>query len=396
MPTWSVEILAVVDELLPQAAAQLFEEVRREIPAYAGELEDELTRLAETGVERALGHFADRLRDPERPDDPSWRSVIAELGRSAQRAGRSLENVLAAYRVGARLAWREIAQAGSAAGIAPEELYRLAEELFIYVDQLSSISAEAFAAAQAEAAGERQRRRRMLAALLLADSPPDPGAVADAARQAAWSLPRELAAVAADTAEPERLAGRIGPDVLAGVGRDPSLLLVPDPMAPGRVTAIRAAAAAEGVRAALGPTVTVEDARASADRALRALALARDGVLPGEGLVVSDEHLLALLVHRDERLLADLATQALRPMNELSPRSRERLLETLAAFLDHEGRMDPTAHALGVHPQTVRYRVAQLRELLGRALDEPDGRLALLLALRNQPGPGEPRSGVTT
>jgi DNA-binding PucR family transcriptional regulator len=44
--------------------------------------------------------------------------------------------------------------------------------------------------------------------------------------------------------------------------------------------------------------------------------------------------------------------------------------------------MDPTARALGVHPQTVRYRVAQLRELLGRALDDPDQRLLLSLALR--------------
>jgi DNA-binding PucR family transcriptional regulator len=35
-----------------------------------------------------------------------------------------------------------------------------------------------------------------------------------------------------------------------------------------------------------------------------------------------------------------------------------------------------------VHPQTVRYRIAKLRELLGDALDEPDGRFELELALR--------------
>jgi DNA-binding PucR family transcriptional regulator len=35
-----------------------------------------------------------------------------------------------------------------------------------------------------------------------------------------------------------------------------------------------------------------------------------------------------------------------------------------------------------VHPQTVRYRVAQLRELFGDALDTPDGRFELELALR--------------
>jgi DNA-binding PucR family transcriptional regulator len=35
-----------------------------------------------------------------------------------------------------------------------------------------------------------------------------------------------------------------------------------------------------------------------------------------------------------------------------------------------------------VHPQTVRYRVRQLRELFGEALEEPDGRFELALALR--------------
>ncbi|MGH2714951.1 MAG: helix-turn-helix domain-containing protein, partial [Thermoleophilaceae bacterium] len=34
------------------------------------------------------------------------------------------------------------------------------------------------------------------------------------------------------------------------------------------------------------------------------------------------------------------------------------------------------------HPQTVRYRLARLRELFGERLDEPDGRFELELALR--------------
>ncbi len=43
--------------------------------------------------------------------------------------------------------------------------------------------------------------------------------------------------------------------------------------------------------------------------------------------------------------------------------------------------------ALHVHPQTVRYRIAKLRELLGARLEDPDGRfeLELELALRARP-----------
>jgi DNA-binding PucR family transcriptional regulator len=43
------------------------------------------------------------------------------------------------------------------------------------------------------------------------------------------------------------------------------------------------------------------------------------------------------------------------------------------------------ARALDVHPQTARYRLARLRELLGEALDDPDARFELELALRARP-----------
>ena len=71
-------------------------------------------------------------------------------------------------------------------------LYRLAEELFIYIDQLSSVSAEGFAAEQAQTAGERQRRRRALAALLLHDPPPDTATVADAAEKWWRGMQRDM------------------------------------------------------------------------------------------------------------------------------------------------------------------------------------------------------------
>ena len=62
--------------------------------------------------------------------------------------------------------------------------------------------------------------------------------------------------------------------------------------------------------------------------------------------------------------------------------SRERLGSTLDAWLRHRGRTEAVATALHVHPQTVRYRLAKLRELFGSRLDDPDGRFELELALR--------------
>jgi DNA-binding PucR family transcriptional regulator len=55
---------------------------------------------------------------------------------------------------------------------------------------------------------------------------------------------------------------------------------------------------------------------------------------------------------------------------------------TLAAWLADPGRPQAMADRLGVHVQTVRYRLKTLRELLGDALDDPDERFELALALR--------------
>jgi len=70
------------------------------------------------------------------------------------------------------------------------------------------------------------------------------------------------------------------------------------------------------------------------------------------------------------------------PLAELPAGARLRLSETLRAWLDHQGRIPPIAEALHVHPQTVRYRLGRLRELFGAALEDPQARFELELALR--------------
>jgi DNA-binding PucR family transcriptional regulator len=123
----------------------------------------------------------------------------------------------------------------------------------------------------------------------------------------------------------------------------------------------------------------VETAR-SARRARLALELVVEGAL-----VVADEHLLDLILHRDPELGDELAARRLGPLDALPHAARARLRETLAAWLDAHGEARPAAAALHVHVQTVRYRLGQLRDLLGDALDDPQARLELALALRVPP-----------
>jgi len=59
-------------------------------------------------------------------------------------------------------------------------------------------------------------------------------------------------------------------------------------------------------------------------------------------------------------------------------------LRTLAAFLDQGCRSQPCADALGIHVTTLRYRLERLKDLFGLAIETPDQRFALQLALQFQ------------
>ena len=126
--------------------------------------------------------------------------------------------------------------------------------------------------------------------------------------------------------------------------------------------------------------------RSSARRAVATQRLAAAGRLPrrcrrpawSSPTTTSPQLLLAA----DPRVAADLAASRLAPLAELADGPRARLTETLAAWLDRPGQVQAVAAALDVHPQTVRYRVRQLRDLFGDRLEDPDARFELSLALR--------------
>ncbi len=118
-------------------------------------------------------------------------------------------------------------------------------------------------------------------------------------------------------------------------------------------------------------------------RAREVLRLAEEGGIDaGDALLIAESHKLSLLLGADRRLARDVAESALAPLAGETELSRERLGSTLDAWLRHRGRTEAVARALHVHPQTVRYRLARLRELFGTRLDDPDGRFELELALR--------------
>src|SRR3954464_3658567 len=150
---------------LPDLAEEIITAIGAEVPEYARPLEGPFGRGLRAGVERALGRFVETLVDPA-ADQGQRRETYMDLGRGEMRSGRSLDALLSAYRLGARITWERCVEAGQAAGHSPATLYRLASAIFSYIDRISAESVEGYATEQSAALAERQRRRRALVRVL--------------------------------------------------------------------------------------------------------------------------------------------------------------------------------------------------------------------------------------
>jgi hypothetical protein len=267
---------------------------------------------------------------------------------------------------------------GVEAGLEPDTLYLLAESIFAYIDVLSAESAEGHALEQSAAASEAELRRRRLVRILVREPPVDPEAAQAAASEASWQLPRRLAVLAIVGEQRGPAATRLPPDTIAETVGELTCAIIPDPEGPGRLAELERAMTDAGARAGLGTAVDWPDAAVSFARARAALELG-DGA---PGLIVAAERAGELLLGADARLAREFAEDRLAPLTGLPAGSRKRLTETLQAWLVEQGRLTPVAERLGIHPQTARYRLARLRELFDGALDDPDERFWLDVALR--------------
>jgi hypothetical protein len=373
--------VAVVDVLRPTIGAltdEVLSSVVEAVPPFqewwGGQLD------VRDGVRHGILGFLDLLESGSGGERLPGHDVFFAFGRSELRAGRSVGSALAAYRVGAQAAWRAMVATGDDAGVAPGDLYALADAIFAYIDGLCAATVEGYAYEQSLGAVERVDARRRLVELAIRRPPAAPAELAGAAADAGWRLPAELAVVAFRDERSARVASRLGADAVVARVDGTGWALVPDPDGPGRRATTAHALA--GVRAALGPTVAAHDAARSARLAQRALALVDAGDAQARA-VRADDRAVDLLLLGDPEVTSGLVDRMLEgPLAVVPEATRERLVETLAVWLECQGEVRPTAERLHVHTQTVRYRVAQLRELLGDRLQTPDGRLELELAVR--------------
>jgi hypothetical protein len=371
---------------LPAVAEAAVAEIIVEVPSYADAFSGDMGQVIGNAVELALGGFlelatASTGADAGTPIQPALAGAY-ELGRGEARSGRTMDALLAAYRVGARVAWRHLSALAVAAGLTGAQLARFAELVFAYIDQLSAASAAGHSDELETTGRVRGRYLERLAGLLLTGgAEPD---LAAAAERADWAPPRTLTAVILpETAVRGALVSLDGRTLrrsedVPGLEATPErvVLLVPDAEDRSRPALLRSL---EGRDAVVGPARPWTQVSGSYARAVRALQL---GLVPeGSEALDTDGRLADLVLRADAEALADLRRRMLAPLDDLTDAAREKLVETLRAWLLHHGRREQIAAALFVHPQTVRYRMGQLRERYGARLDDPRTVLELTIAL---------------
>lgn len=380
-PPWLAlprEVSDVLRPMMPGIVESIIDAVPQLVPAYARPIEGRFGRGLRRGVAAALDRFLQLpgTRLPALSEES--RQLVAGLGSGEFRQGRSMDALLSAYRTGARVTFREMSRVSVEHHLGQSVVVDLGESILAYIDELSAVSAEAYAFEQSERAGAVDRRRTELLDLLLLGQA-DEAALRQTAAMADWALPPKMVVVTLPIDRSAGLRLRLGPGTLVIERETDAVALVP--ARTSKTARADLEKALRGRGAAVGPAGGWEKVPDS----LRLAVLAGSALPPREGPedppIWADEHLAEVILGAEPVAVAELANRRLAPLEGLRPAQRERLEETLLSWLRHWGQRAPVAAELGIHPQTVGYRAAQLRELFGEALEDPQARFELELAL---------------
>jgi hypothetical protein len=361
---------------LPSLATEIIEEIRKSIPEYAQPLDGPYGHALRVGTAETVTGFVDQLSglpvSSEHRDE-----VCRRLGENEERAGRSMDALQAAYRVGARVAWQRIMKVGRRYNFSSQAVSTLADRIFAYIDELASLSLDGYLRAKAGSAqARREGQRRLLRAILVGASD-----IPELAEVAEWSLPLTVTMIAVDPGDlPEDPL--LSPAVLADLHPTDPCLLAAGPLDDVEMCGLQDALGE--VRMAIGVTVPIAQAADSLRWARQALQLAASGTIPCHRPVRCEQHLIALWLAADPALVEQIGQRVLGPLGVLAEKQRDRLAETLLAWLQTRGSAALMAEQLHIHPQTVRYRIRQLEEALPGHLQDPDARWAMEAVLRSR------------
>ena len=333
---------------------------------------------------------------------------VAQLGILQARSSQSVEPILAAYRMAARVAWDAILRAWRGYPEAtPEAIMLVANYVFAALDQVAAEVTKTYLHAREQHLQRGTRAHTRLFHSLISDN-----------FDSELELQRQALAINTPLSSTGYVAlvcklvmgtrdGERGGQALAEVAEslenkrgtlllatDPSTLVVLWPVeTAGDIESARhfvselqeqveqrAGQLGARVRAGIGGFHNgLHGVARSYLEAQQAFEAGRK--LRPESIVHGHDEVIPQLVLTQNPLLAErFVNHTLGRLLDPKVRGREQLLETLEAYLA-KGSVKEAAGALSLHRHTVLYRLEKLKELLGEDLEVPATRLRLQLAL---------------
>src|SRR2546421_4791988 len=333
-----------------------------------------------------------------RPAAPEELRRVAQLGILQARSSQSVEPILAAYRIAARVAWDAILRAWRGhPEVTPEALMVTANYVFAALDQVAAEVTKTYLHAREQHMQRGTRARARLVHALISDSFDSELELQKQALVLNMPLTASGYIAVVCTLIVGSREGARGGDSLAEVvssfelprgavshTTDPTTLVMlwpadsADAAESAREFALqlnreaigRSGAVKARVRAGIGGYhAGLRGVSRSYLEAQQALETGRR--LRPEAVVYRHDEVIPYLVMAQNPLLADrFVRDRLGPLLDPQTRNRDQLLETLEAYLA-AGSVKDAAAALKLHRHTVLYRLDRLRELLGPDLDQP-------------------------
>jgi len=379
------DIAAKQEKAADRIARTMYAAYVAEIPAYAA-ISDPALRADVESVSAALVRAWLRVMGTGDPPDAESTSPLREGARRRAAQGIDLQSMLRAYRVGVRVMWRElIGQPEWQSPTLQGALVQIAEWALDFADRANTEVASAYLEQLEQAARAREHRRSALLDVILSGPA---GEAVDGPRE----LERPHAIVVAHSAHDLdfRRLESIGAELEARI--DAQLwtvrhrsVVAAAPCAPGaREELLRSieqrTRADPGVAFGMGGnargphetrqsyTEAVEALRVGPTLAPRSRVYDYQGMAPAIALLARPEH------------ARRFAATALEPLGHLA--GKAWVLATLDAYVARQGRIKETASLLGIHINTVKYRLRELREGCGPLLADGDKVATVLLALK--------------
>lgn len=381
------DVATELSEQADEIASTMMGAYEVEIPAYAS-IRDEALKEDVHAVSSAMVRCWLHVMSTGEPITTELLTPMTQGARRRAAQGVDLQSMLRAYRVGIRVMWSEITASPVWRGqVLQGVMAQVATWALDFGDRISTAVAAAYLDETEQLAREREHRRSALLNVILAgpvSEPIDDPEELELRHSVAVARVRPDLSLLELEQTGQLLEERVGA-ILWTVRHRSVVAAVPLPADAGRDQLIRKLGrlAQERQIEAIGLGGRAEGVAETRQSYAEAIAALRVGPLLGTS--TSPVHdfqelgpLIALLENPDRA--RRFAQSALEPLGDLDRRTF--VLPTLEAYLVHQGRMKQAAADLGVHMNTVKYRLKELRPYIDPVIADGSRATTLLLAIR--------------